>query len=172
MLFVFTVLISEIVVLKLAGFSLNVCPFLTGTHHIHPLCMLQLLIPIRFVFLDTIANTTVAKAGYPQMALGAAFGEPLGNHLLCIGVAMIVNTTRDGTFDMPHNGNILVCAGDLALHCPWALCFLRIARYNPKVVAWKMSVIKKCSPRRANFARWPEHVRTCPTLYNDPCSAS
>ena len=64
------------------------------------------------MFSDTISNTAVAKLGYPGMATGAAFGEPLLNHLFALGIAMTINTIRAApeNFMMPRNGNILFCA--------------------------------------------------------------
>lgn len=57
-------------------------------------------------FVDAVANVTVAKFGYPQMAIGAALGGPIFNLLTGVGVSFIVNTAKLNPFPMPGNGNV------------------------------------------------------------------
>jgi solute carrier family 24 (sodium/potassium/calcium exchanger), member 6 len=46
---------------------------------------------------DLVANITVAKLGYPVMALSACFGGPMLNILLGIGLSGLYVTLRHGT---------------------------------------------------------------------------
>ena len=45
---------------------------------------------------DLVANVTVARMGYPLMALSACFGGPMLNILLGIGLSGAYLTTRTG----------------------------------------------------------------------------
>lgn len=69
--------------------------------------VLTMQFPFVCFFVDAVANVTVAKFGYPQMAIGAALGGPIFNLLIGVGVAMTVNTlVESDPFPFPGNGHI------------------------------------------------------------------
>ena len=50
---------------------------------------------------------TVAKMGYPKMAVGAAIGGPLFNLSIGMGLAMTINNaTGDSPFSVPASGHV------------------------------------------------------------------
>ncbi|KAI9224399.1 Sodium/calcium exchanger protein-domain-containing protein [Blastocladiella britannica] len=68
---------------------------------------------------DLIANITVARAGYPTMAISACFAAPMLNLLLGIGGSAAWLTASQGGTPVPLNGielNIfIVCVGLMAI---------------------------------------------------------
>eukprot|EP00042_Codosiga_hollandica_P057154 m.840477 g.840477 ORF g.840477 m.840477 type:complete len:624 (-) comp59512_c1_seq2:198-2069(-) len=58
---------------------------------------------------DAVANLTVAKQGFPRMAIGACFGSPLMNILIGIGLSTTVATlTKSNPLPISRNGTLKV----------------------------------------------------------------
>ncbi|XP_065889896.1 mitochondrial sodium/calcium exchanger protein-like [Dysidea avara] len=74
---------------------------------------------------DAISNYTMAKQGFPRMAIGACFGGPLLNMLIGIGVASVVKATEDPRkyFDIEFS--------DVEFFC---VCFLLLSLVSSLVV--------------------------------------
>jgi Ca2+/Na+ antiporter len=45
---------------------------------------------------DTVANVVVARAGFPEMAIAAAFGGPLFNTVLGVGLSVTFHNSVKG----------------------------------------------------------------------------
>ncbi|KAL5506272.1 hypothetical protein EMCRGX_G007883 [Ephydatia muelleri] len=85
---------------------------------------------------DAVSNITMARQGFPRMAVGACFGSPLMNLLIAIGVASIIKMVTDSTLEFPIYftqvemvavGFLMLCLASTVLVVT-TLCF-KVTRY-------------------------------------------
>ncbi|PIK44623.1 putative sodium/potassium/calcium exchanger 6, mitochondrial-like [Apostichopus japonicus] len=79
---------------------------------------------------DMIADVTMAKQGFPKMALSACFGGPLFNMLLGIGISCIKASRKTGHFPLNHNDVQYVLAGGLAASLIFSLVFMLVRKFH------------------------------------------
>lgn len=80
---------------------------------------------------DLIANTTVAKMGFPMMALSACFGGPMLNILVGVGVS--------GLLVMPHGGFHIQLSHTLVISGVTLLVTLLFLLISVPLNNWRMS---------------------------------
>ncbi|EGD75575.1 hypothetical protein PTSG_06644 [Salpingoeca rosetta] len=82
---------------------------------------------------DFVSNMTVARQGYPRMAVGAAFGGPALNMLLGIGISCTIACLRnDGHFpvkDQPSH-QLAVSGGFLLLSLLSSMVIIPLCRFH------------------------------------------
>lgn len=80
---------------------------------------------------DMIADVTMAKQGFPKMALSACFGGPLFNMLLGIGISCVIATGGPGKdFQLNHKTVQYILAGGLAVSLIFSLFFMLVRKFQ------------------------------------------
>ncbi|KAG5362850.1 putative cation exchanger C3A12.06c [Yarrowia sp. B02] len=85
---------------------------------------------------DLIANTTIAKMGFPMMALSACFGGPLLNVLVGVGVSGLIvtsspgNAVRNGSYHIDISGTLIISAATLFLTLVITMVMVPLARWH------------------------------------------
>ncbi|XP_071790514.1 mitochondrial sodium/calcium exchanger protein-like isoform X1 [Asterias amurensis] len=80
---------------------------------------------------DLVSDVTVAKQGYPRMAVAACFGGPLFNMLLGIGISCTIACIKNGgTFHLSTNTLQFVLFGGLAASLFFSLFFMVATRFH------------------------------------------
>ena len=81
---------------------------------------------------DFVADTTLARQGYPRTGLSACYGGPLLNTLLGIGFAWTIKSLTTGTvyFDLKFSPLELVSAAFLTFNLVVTLIVLALLRYK------------------------------------------
>ncbi|XP_072047899.1 mitochondrial sodium/calcium exchanger protein-like [Amphiura filiformis] len=80
---------------------------------------------------DLVSDITVAKQGFPRMAIAACFGGPLFNMLLGIGISCTIAAIRnDGVFHVSFSQLQMVLAGGLGVSLLSSLFFMLCTRFN------------------------------------------
>lgn len=64
---------------------------------------------------DIVANLSLAEAGYPRMAIGAAIGAPLLNLLLGFGISLTLNLKPGQTLPFEYSPTITLLCSTLAI---------------------------------------------------------
>lgn len=64
---------------------------------------------------DIVANLSLAEAGYPRMAIGAAIGAPLLNLLLGFGISLSLNLKPDQILPFEYSPTITLLCSTLAI---------------------------------------------------------
>ncbi|QNQ01070.1 Sodium/calcium exchanger protein-domain-containing protein [Yarrowia lipolytica] len=85
---------------------------------------------------DLIANTTIAKMGFPMMALSACFGGPLLNVLVGVGVSGLIvtsspgNAVKNGSYHIEISGTLIISAATLFLTLVITMVMVPLARWH------------------------------------------
>ncbi|KAG5359984.1 putative cation exchanger C3A12.06c [Yarrowia sp. C11] len=103
---------------------------------------------------DLIANTTIAKMGFPMMALSACFGGPLLNVLVGIGVSGLIVTSspghavKNGSYHIEISGTLIISAATLFLTLVITMVMVPLARWHMTktigvtiITIWTLSTI-------------------------------
>ncbi|XP_052801563.1 mitochondrial sodium/calcium exchanger protein-like isoform X2 [Mya arenaria] len=79
---------------------------------------------------DFIADTVMAKQGYPRMGISACFGGPLFNTLLGIGIPFTIATVKHGDYEIQITLEEMVLAGFLAFSLISSLIIIPLSRFR------------------------------------------
>ncbi|XP_070572228.1 mitochondrial sodium/calcium exchanger protein-like isoform X2 [Ptychodera flava] len=80
---------------------------------------------------DLIADTTMAKQGFPNMGMSACFGGPMFNMLLGIGISCTIATIKHGgSFKLNYNPIQTVLASGLAISLLSSLFIMLITKFH------------------------------------------
>lgn len=85
---------------------------------------------------DLIANTTIAKMGFPMMALSACFGGPLLNVLVGIGVSGLIvtsspgNAVKNGSYHIEISKTLIISAATLFMTLIITMVMVPMARWH------------------------------------------
>eukprot|EP00117_Sycon_ciliatum_P043328 scpid43819/ scgid31388/ Sodium/potassium/calcium exchanger 6; Na(+)/K(+)/Ca(2+)-exchange protein 6; Solute carrier family 24 member 6 len=80
---------------------------------------------------DFVSNVTMAKQGFPRMAIAACFGGPLLNVLLGIGLASLVKSIKNGgKFCLHFRPLQVICASFLMASLSMSLVSMFLLRFN------------------------------------------
>ncbi|XP_045173122.2 mitochondrial sodium/calcium exchanger protein-like isoform X3 [Mercenaria mercenaria] len=79
---------------------------------------------------DFIADTVMARQGFPRMGISACFGGPLFNLLLGIGIPFTIATVKQGDYHIQITLEEVVLAGFLALSLISSLIIIPLSRFR------------------------------------------
>ncbi|XP_060593798.1 mitochondrial sodium/calcium exchanger protein-like isoform X2 [Ruditapes philippinarum] len=79
---------------------------------------------------DFIADTVMAKQGFPRMGISACFGGPLFNLLLGIGIPFTIATIKQGDYKIQITLEEVVLAGFLALSLISSIIIVPLSRFR------------------------------------------
>lgn len=79
---------------------------------------------------DLIADTVMARQGYPRIGISACFGGPLFNLLLGIGIPFTIATIKKGDYELSITLEEYVLAGFLALSLLTSLIVVPLSKFR------------------------------------------
>ncbi|XP_061196884.1 mitochondrial sodium/calcium exchanger protein-like [Saccostrea echinata] len=79
---------------------------------------------------DFIADTVMARQGFPRIGISACFGGPLFNLLLGIGIPFTIATVKNGDYDLSITLEEYVLAGFLALSLLTSLIVVPLSKFR------------------------------------------
>ncbi|XP_055996579.1 mitochondrial sodium/calcium exchanger protein-like isoform X2 [Ostrea edulis] len=79
---------------------------------------------------DLIADTVMARQGFPRIGISACFGGPLFNLLLGIGIPFTIATVKNGDYDLSITLEEYVLAGFLALSLLTSLIVVPLSKFR------------------------------------------
>lgn len=79
---------------------------------------------------DFIADTVMARQGYPRMGISACFGGPLFNILLGVGIPFTIATIKHGTYKLKITFEEVVLAGFVCISLVSSLIIVPLSGFR------------------------------------------
>lgn len=91
---------------------------------------------------DFISNITMAKLGYPRMAIAASLGGPLLNLLITLGVSGVLSVSKPSPSEFLLSTNVLLCISGLIIMLIVDLIYVPLKKYKVSRAygIWKLSL--------------------------------